>query len=57
MTKRQDMRFGIIRDKINNEETILIPDKKLCPVCNMPTVTANNRRYCTNNKCNALILV
>jgi hypothetical protein len=54
----QDMRFGIIREKsLNISETFSL-DGKYCNVCHLPTEIGNDktRRYCTNNKCNALII-
>lgn len=56
MNQHQDMRFGIIRNKIEVEDKHLSLDGLNCPDCGQHTEAENGRRYCVNNKCNALIL-
>jgi len=53
-----DMRFGIIRTKSDNITELFVLDGKNCCVCHRPTEVGKNktRRYCTNDKCNALII-
>lgn len=55
---QQDMRFGIIRSKTENISEMLTPDCKFCHVCNRPTLSGadKRKRYCSNDKCNALII-
>ena len=58
MTK-QNMQFGTIRDKSSKSEMVYSFDGERCHVCNMPTVVGvdPSRRYCSNVKCNALIIL
>jgi hypothetical protein len=53
---KQDMRFGVIRMKQELRTMDLAPDGGKCPYCNHDTEAAYGRRYCTNSRCNALIL-
>lgn len=57
MTK-PDLRFHVIRDKSTKSEVVYRFDGKHCHVCNMPTEVGADpsRRYCSNSKCNALII-
>lgn len=58
MTQHNDLRFHVIRDKSVKSDTVYKFDGLHCHVCNMPTEVANDlsRRYCSNEKCNALII-
>jgi NAD-dependent DNA ligase len=51
------MQFHVIREKITIEADYTF-DGERCHVCNMPTVVGADpsRRYCSNSKCNALII-
>lgn len=55
---RQDMRFGVIRDKKATNEEQYTLDGEYCPSCHLPTEVGadHQRRHCTNRKCNAMIL-
>lgn len=57
MTQRHDLRFHVIRDKVTLTGSYE-PDGERCHVCNMPTEVGadSSRRYCSNVKCNALIV-
>lgn len=57
MTK-PDLRFHVIREKSDKSDMIYRFDGKRCSVCNMPTEVGDDpsRRYCSNGKCNALIV-
>lgn len=57
MTQHHDLRFHVIRDKVEVAGKYT-PDGLRCHVCNMPTVVGidPSRRYCSNAKCNALII-
>lgn len=57
MTQRHDLRFHVIREKITIEAVYNF-DGKCCHVCNTPTEVGvdPSRRYCSNGKCNALII-
>jgi NAD-dependent DNA ligase len=54
---RQDMRFGVIRDKHTPSSDLYELDGDYCPSCHLPTETGEDvlRRYCTNKKCNAMV--
>ena len=56
--KSVDMRFGIIREKHTQDALTYHLDGEYCPRCRMPTEIGlvENRRYCTNKQCCALIL-
>lgn len=56
--KPSDMRFHVIRDKSAKSDTVYSFDGLHCHVCNMPTEVGLDvsRRYCSNDKCNALIV-
>jgi hypothetical protein len=53
-----DMRFGIIRSVSEGEVQEYTLDDKRCPDCHGSTAVGDDvyRRYCTNKKCNAMIL-
>jgi hypothetical protein len=55
---RNDLRFHTIRDKSAKSETVYKFDGERCHVCNMLTEVGEDvsRRYCSNLKCNALIV-
>jgi hypothetical protein len=57
----QDMRFGVIRDQPDRRSHTTVDynlDGEYCPSCHMPTEVGIDprRRYCTNKKCNAMVL-
>ena len=56
--KRNDLRFHVIRDKCTKSELVYGFDGECCHVCNLPTEVGDDssRRYCSNGKCNALIV-
>ena len=58
MKNATDMRFGVIRDKSAKSEKVYKFDGGHCHVCNLPTEVSedSSRRYCSNEKCNALIV-
>lgn len=58
MTQHHDLRFHVIRDKSTKSETVYSFDGKYCCLCGMPTEVGEDlsRRYCSNAKCNALII-
>lgn len=54
----QDMRFGVIRHRVELSGVEYVLDGRVCPACHTATEIKEEdptRRYCTHKQCNALI--